>query len=272
MWDKLKEVIGQKENSEKQEEHSQKNEVFVPQDENKDAYEKGFLENNRRERHVQAERIRKELTVEKNSISEGRNLGDVGVTQTPVADWRKILKKSIEEEKDRWSYRRSGAENDYMARVEELEDEGRPDTEVMLDASGSVDIRLLREFLRQLKPLLKSSKLKVGCFDDFAYGFKEIKTKADIDNFQVTSRFGGTNGEAAVRAFSKKKEVNKIIFTDGYLELDSMPEEDLKGKKNIIWIVYENENFSPCCGKVIQVSRKKILSYALNRAHLREGR
>ena len=158
-----------------------------------------------------------------------------------------------------------------MARVEELEDEGRPDTEVMLDVSGSVNIRLLREFLRQLKPLLKSSKLKVGCFDEFVYDFKEIKTKEDIDHFQITAKSQWTeNWDAAVRAFSKKKEVNKIIFTDGYPCPGTMPKEDLKGK-NVIWIVYGNEDFNPCCGKVIQVSERQLQSYIQTAAPLSRG-
>ena len=182
------------------------------------------------------------------------------------------MKKSIDKERDRWSYRRASAENDYMARVEELEDEGRPDTEVMLDVSGSVNILLLREFLRQLKPLLKSSKLKVGCFDEFVYDFKEIKTKEDIDHFQITAKSQWTeNWDAAVRAFSKKREVNKIVFTDGYPCPGTMPKEDLKGK-NVIWIVYGNKYFNPCCGKVIQVSKRQLQSYIQTVPLTRDGR
>ena len=39
-----------------------------------------------------------------------------------------------------------------------------------------------------------------------------------------------------------------------------MPKEDLKGK-NVIWIVYGNKDFKPCCGKVIQVSKQQLQSY-----------
>lgn len=273
LWDRLKEAMGQKEASEGQGEPQEK-EAPVPQDENMDAYEKGFLAENQEKRHEMAEQVREQLNRIKGSLRQSNDhttLGDVGETQTPVVDWKKMLKKSFDEERDRWSYRRSGSENDYMARVEELEDEGRPDTEVMLDVSGSVNIRLLREFLRQLKPLLKSSKLKVGCFDEFVYDFKEIKTKEDIDHFQITAKSQWTeNWDAAVRAFSKKKEVNKIIFTDGYPCPGTMPKEDLKGK-NVIWIVYGNKDFNPCCGKVIQVSERQLQSYIQTAAPLSRG-
>ncbi len=264
LWDKLKETMGQEEVKELQQVEPQEKEAPVPQDENMDAYEKGFLAENQERRYEMAEQVRKQLNRIKESLRQSDDptiLGEVGETQTSVVDWKKMLKKSFDEERDRWSYRRSGAENDYMARVEELEDESRPDTEVMLDVSGSVNICLLREFLRQLKPLLKSSKLKVGCFDEFVYDFKEIKTKEDIDHFQITAKSQWTeNWDAAVRAFSKKKEVNKIIFTDGYPCPGTMPKEDLKDK-NVIWIVYGNKDFNPCCGKVIQVSERQFQSY-----------
>ena len=275
LWDKLKEIMGQKEVKEDQQGEPQEKEDPVPQDENMDAYEKGFLAENQEKRHEMAEQVREQLNRIKGSLRQSNDhttLGAVGETQEPVVDWKKLLKKSFDEERDRWSYRRSGAENDYMARVEELEDEGRPDTEVMLDVSGSVNIHLLREFLRQLKPLLKSSKLKVGCFDEFVYDFKEIKTKDDIDHFQITAKSQWTeNWDAAVRAFSKKKEVNKIIFTDGYPCPGTMPKEDLKGK-NVIWIVYGNEDFNPCCGKVIQVSERQLQSYIHTAPLSRAGR
>ena len=275
LWDRLKEAMGQKETSEGQKGEPQENEAPVPRDENMDAYEKGFLAENQEKRQEMIEQVREQLKRIKNNLHQANNqtiVGDVGETQTPVVDWKKMLKKSFDEERDRWSYRRSGAENDYMARVEELEDEGRPDTEVMLDVSGSVNIRLLREFLRQLKPLLKSSKLKVGCFDEFVYDFKEIKTKEDIDHFQITAKSQWTeNWDAAVRAFSKKKEVNKIIFTDGYPCPGTMPKEDLKGK-NVIWIVYGNKDFNPCCGKVIQVSERQLQSYIQTAPLSRGGR
>ena len=274
-WDRLKEDVGQKEVKEDQQGEPQEKEAPIPKEENMDAYEKGFLAENQEKRHEMAEQVREQLNRIKGSFRQSNDhttVGDVGETQTPVVDWKKMLKKSFDEERDRWSYRRANAENDYMARVEELEDEGRPDTEVMLDVSGSVNIRLLREFLRQLKPLLKSSKLKVGCFDEFVYDFKEVKTKEDIDHFQITAKSQWTeNWDAAVRAFSKKKEVNKIIFTDGFPCPGTMPKEDLKGK-NVIWIVYGNKDFNPCCGKVIQVSERQLRSYIHTAPLSRGGR
>ena len=225
-------------------------------------FEKGFVSNNKEERAQQIQRARQMIERSKadSTPSRGHSFGDVGEVKRgeEVVDWKKLLKNSIEKEEMRWSYRRSSAENNYMARVEELESDGQAETEVMLDVSGSVNEKMVKEFLRQLKPILKQSKLKVGCFDEFVYDFKEIKTKDDIDNFQIMATSQWTeNWDAAVRAFSRKKEVNKIIFTDGYPCPGTMPKEDLKSK-NVIWIVYGNKDFNPCCGKVIYVDKKQF--------------
>lgn len=224
-------------------------------------YEKGFLQENRAERKKQADAVLKKLYKQKAKTIQARKdaytLGAVGNAKDAVTDWRKLLKKSIDDEKDRWSYRRANADNDYMARVEELEDEAKPETEVMLDVSGSVDTHLLKEFLRQLKPLLKTSKIKVGCFDHHFYGFTEIKSQKDIDLFTIPSQGGGTDLDLAVKSFSKDKKINKIVFTDGE---GTMPARETQNI-NAIWVVYDNRNFSPCCGKVIYVDKKQILSY-----------
>lgn len=55
----------------------------------------------------------------------------------------------------------------------------------------------------------------------------------------------------------KKRGINKIVFTDGYPCPGTMPKEDLK-KENVIWIVYGNKNFNPCCGKVINITEKQL--------------
>lgn len=220
-------------------------------------FEKNFSAENEKQRRWQAQQVRQGLERHKNEImknlSGGYSYGELGESKA-AADWKKLLRKSIEEEEDRWSYRRSGADNDYMARVEELEDENKSETEVMLDVSGSVNEQMLKEFLRQLKPILKTSKLKVGCFDHRIFDFQEIKNNKDIENFIIHGG-GGTDIDQAVRAFSKKKEVNKIVFTDGYS--NSMPREDLK-KANVIWLIYDNNNFNPVCGRVIYVDKSQI--------------
>ena len=60
-----------------------------------------------------------------------------------------------------------------------------------------------------------------------------------------------------LRSFTKKREINKIVFTDGYPCPGTMPKEDLK-RENVIWLVYGNKDFRPCCGKVINITERQI--------------
>ena len=227
--------------------------------------EKNFEEDNRCERQKRAAQIIRDMKHEKNKMmaeqSEQSDFSFQSVGEAEAAvNWKKMLKKSIEKEHERWSYRRSCADNDYSARVEEMEEEEKSETEVLLDVSGSVDKTLLREFLRQLKPILKQSTLKVGCFDEYFYGFKPVKTNKDINRFKIVSKAGWTeNWDLAVKSFTRKRAVNKIVFTDGYPEPGKMPGADTQNI-NVIWIVYGNKDFNPICGRVIQLDRSQMLT------------
>ena len=91
---------------------------------------------------------------------------------------------------------------------------------------------------------------------------KNLQNMQDIDYFTIPEDARGSSAwtedwDLAVRSFSKKKEVNKIVFTDGFPCPGTMLKEDLK-EEQIIWIVYGNKNFQPCCGKVIQITQNQL--------------
>ncbi len=94
--------------------------------------------------------------------------------------------------------------------------------------------------------------MEVGCFDTRFYGFKKIKSKKDIDNFEIIGR-GGTDFDNTIVHFSKDLSVNKIVFTDGYCDMSRTD----RYLSNVIWIVYDNPEFVSTCGKVIHLSREE---------------
>ena len=191
----------------------------------------------------------------KKSEIKKAEFGNVGEAK-PILDWKLLLRREVEKTETIWSNRRSIAENNYAYRLEENDVDEEAETEVMIDVSGSISDEFVVEFLKQLKPLLRHSKVKVGFFADYATkSFQEIKKNSDVDKLTVYRPGYGTNLDSAVRAFTKKREVNKIIFTDGVSS--RMPREDLKDV-NVIWLVYENRDFHPCCGKVIDVYLKDL--------------
>jgi len=242
-------------NEEKQLEDDSKNQNFDEREE---------FSSNREERIARAkenlERMKKDM-LSRSNFSEKTNLGSVGESAEEF-DWRLLLRREVEKTETIWSQRRSIAENNYAYRLEENDIDDEAETEVMIDVSGSVDLDLVRAFLRMLKPILKESKLKVGCFNEKYWGMTEIKSVSDIDNFEIPSGARGQSAwtedwDLAVRSFTKKREINKIVFTDGEPCPGTMPKDDLKNE-NVIWLVYGNRNFKPCCGTVIQITDKQL--------------
>lgn len=177
--------------------------------------------------------------------SNQRNIDNIGVAK-PLIDWRLLLREAIKFDVD-WTYQDATIEDGVL--TPHLQSIPYPETEIVLDTSGSIDEELLRNFLRECKNILKTSKVKVGCFDTKFYGFHEIKSKDDIDTVPLVGG-GGTDFDVAVNAFSKRVE-NKIIFTDGDAD---MPKES----DRIIWIVFGNKKINPLGGKVIYISNEDL--------------
>ena len=174
-----------------------------------------------------------------------RLIANVGNTK-PLIDWRRALRESLTYDVD-WSYANATVEDGVV--TAHLEEKPFPVTEIVLDTSGSVSENLLRNFLRECKNIIKTSRVRVGCFDTKFYGFSEIKGDKDIDRMKFTGG-GGTDFDVAVNAFSKRSE-NKIIFTDGRARIPSK-------KCNAIWVVFGGYLIKPNGGKVIYIDDKQL--------------
>ena len=214
--------------------------------------EKEFFKKNNEMKIKYAEEVMNKLSSESRGFSGGGEyvtFKDIGDANKPVVNWKKILKETLEVEDEEWGHRFSDKGNNYAARIQDVEYDEMPDTEIILDVSGSVSEELLRNFLRQVKTVLKKSHIKVGTFDYDFHGFTEIKNAKDIDNL-IFYVGGGTNFDAASRAFTKRRDVNKICFTDGE---DGGDAEIIDKRSDIIWITFKNPYFKPDYGKVIYV-------------------
>ena len=224
--------------------------------------EREEFEDNRKEKREKFKSRREKTQIDIRSAKEETiKLGNIGESKETI-DWKLLLRREVEKTETIWSQRRSIEENNYAYRIEENDIEDEAETEIMIDISGSVDLDLVKAFLRQIKPILKQSKLKVGCFNEKFWGFVDIKSVRDIDNFTIPREARGNSAwtedwDLAVRSFTQKREINKIVFTDGYPCPGTMPKEDLK-RENVIWLVYGNKDFRPCCGKVINITEKQL--------------
>ena len=260
MFDKKKE---QQENLQQLDENQNKEQEKKKDEEIKKLTELGEKETfkqNKIARKKQLEELRKALASQSHGYgsitnSERRNITDIG-TSEPLIDWRRLLKEAVKYDID-WSYQNAGIEDGVVTAY--LEEMPRPETEIVLDTSGSIDETLLRNFLRECKNILQTSKVKVGCFDTQFYGFTEIKDVSDIDNLEFYGG-GGTNFDVAVNAFTRRVE-NKIIFTDGDADMPSTPID-------AIWIVFGGIKINPVGGKVIHIDDEqldRLYSYEMNK-------
>lgn len=262
LWE---EAFRQQQNSQKKgqrQEQGQEQEQTGEEHADIDFDERGEFEDNRKEKREKFRSRREKTEKDIRSTDKGAiELGNIGKSKEEI-DWKLLLRREVEKTETIWSQRRSIAENNYAYRLEENDIEDEAETEVMIDVSGSVDLELVKSFLRQLKPLLEQSKLRVGCFNEKFWGLVDIKNVKDIDNFTIPRGARGHSAwtedwDLAVRSFTKKREINKMVFTDGYPCPGTMPKEDLK-RENIIWLVYGNEDFKPCCGRIINITEKQL--------------
>lgn len=252
MWDKAIEKRHQEEQQQPDEKQNKEQEKKKNKEIKKltELGEKEAFKQNKIERNKQLEELRKALASQSHghgntTNSERRNITDIG-TSEPLIDWRRLLKEAVKYDID-WSYQNAGIEDGVVTAY--LEEMPRPETEIVLDTSGSIDETLLRNFLRECKNILQTSKVKVGCFDTQFYGFTEIKDVSDIDNLPFYGG-GGTNFEVAVNAFTRRVE-NKIIFTDGDANMPNTPID-------AIWIVFGGIKINPAGGKVIHIDDEQL--------------
>lgn len=259
LWDKLFNRKKEEKSPEIKKEDDSKGEIDKSEAEKKkdeqiekltQAGEKKAFSQNKIDRKKQLDELREALARESvgfgnETNSTKRDVGEIGKA-SPLVDWRKLLKEAINANVD-WSYKNADIEDGVV--TPHIEEFPRPETEIVLDTSGSIHETLLRNFLRECKNILAESKVKVGCFDTKFYGFNEIRNENDIENMRFQGG-GGTDFNVAVNAFSRRVE-NKIIFTDGEAP---MPEKAM----DAIWIVFGEDKIKPKGGKVITITRRQL--------------
>ena len=200
--------------------------------------EKAFFKENEAEKQKKLEDMRKQIIAESTQGVGQESFGqtfkvEMEEEKKKVVDWKKILKATLVGNQYDWrlSHRVRNGVVPY-----ELKKVPHPVTEILLDTSGSISDVLLRNFLNECMGVLKTSRLKVGCFDTRFYGFHEIRSKRDIENLTFEGR-GGTDFNAAVNAFSKSAD-NRIVFTDGCADT---PEKTCRAT----WVIFDDgDNYS----------------------------
>lgn len=229
---------------------SEKDDFKKKQDELENMGEKEAFKKNLEDRKKQLEELKEAISklasqAGSTSNEDVREIENIGISK-PLIDWRYILREAIKYDVD-WSYQNATIEDGVI--TPNLEEQPKPETEIVLDTSGSISDVLLRNFLRECKNILQQSRVKVGCFDTKFYGFHEIRTEQDIENMKFVGG-GGTDFYVAINAFTRRVE-NKIIFTDGEAWMPNIP-------CDAIWIVFGQTKINPKGGKVIYITPEQL--------------
>ena len=232
------------------EQQKEKSELKKKQEELEGMGEKDAFKKNLEDKKKQLEELKEAISKQASQAGTSTNrdvrtVNDIG-TAKPIVDWRYVLREAIKYDVD-WSYKNATLEDGVV--TANLEEQPMPETEIVLDTSGSINEALLKNFLRECKNILQHTKLKVGCFDTEFYGFHEIRTEEDIEDMEFVGG-GGTDFDVAVGAFSRRVE-NKIIFTDGEASMPDMP-------LDAIWIVFSETQINPRGGKVIYINQEQL--------------
>lgn len=249
MWEQaVKKHKEQQEKTDKKVE--EKDELEKKQEELESMGEKDAFKKNLEDKKKQLEELKEAISKQASQAGTSTNrdirtVNNIG-TAKPLIDWRYVLREAIKYDVD-WSYKNATLEDGVVNA--NLEEQPMPETEIVLDTSGSINEVLLKNFLRECKNILQHTKLKVGCFDTEFYGFHEIRTEEDIEKMRFEGG-GGTNFDVAVGAFSRRVE-NKIIFTDGEASMPDMP-------LDAIWIVFGSKKINPKGGKVIHIDNEQL--------------
>ena len=240
LWDK---AIEERKNGQERDKNSEEKSKTEEVD------EREKFEENKKERRKRLQDLSKNLASEaarKGTSIGQKRLTDIGIAK-PLIDWRILLKQATKYDEE-WTRKNARMRDGYFRH--RLEQIPVPESEILLDVSGSVSETLLKNFLRECKNIIKNSKVKVGCFDTQFHGFTEVKKPEDIENITFPIG-GGTNFDVAVNAFSRRA-TNKIIFTDGEA---SMPQKEVK---DVIWVVFGDEQINPKGGKVINIQGEQL--------------
>ena len=229
---------------------SEKDDFEKKQEELENMGEKKAFKKNLEDRKKQLEELKEAISklasqAGSTSNEDVREIENIGISK-PLIDWRYILREAIKYDVD-WSYQNATIEDGVI--TPNLEEQPKPETEIVLDTSGSISDVLLRNFLRECKNILQQSRVKVGCFDTKFYGFYEIRTEQDIENMKFVGG-GGTDFYVAINAFTRRVE-NKIIFTDGEAWMPNIP-------CDAIWIVFGQTKINPKGGKVIYITPEQL--------------
>jgi predicted metal-dependent peptidase len=170
----------------------------------------------------------------------------------PKMNWKELLQMQLESTiKNDWTWSkpsRRGWHTDAI--MPGMKNDQLIDIAIMIDASGSIDEKMLKDFLSEIQGIMDSFpafRIHLATFDTGIYNPVDY-TSDNLDNicdYEVSG--GGGTDFTAIFSYLKEQEIEPkrlIVFTDGY-PFGSWGDENYC---DTVWVIHGSTNIVPPWG------------------------
>ena len=171
----------------------------------------------------------------------------------PKMSWRELLRMQLESTlKSDYTWMRAGRKGWHMdAIMPGQKPDELIDIAVMIDASGSIDPHMLRDFISETQGIMEqfqSYKIHVGTFDTRVYNAVQYDSENldSMEDYQVEGG-GGTDFDC-IFEYLKEEQIEPkrlVVFTDGY-PFGSWGDENYA---DTVWILHGTTTIVPPWGQ-----------------------
>ena len=179
----------------------------------------------------------------------------------PKMNWRELLRMQLESTiKSDFTWMRSSRRGWHMdAVMPGMKLDPMIDIAVFLDASGSIDARMLKDFLSETGGIMEqfpAFRIHVATFDTRVYNAQQFDSENldDISTYEVSGG-GGTDFDS-IFEYLKEEEIEPkrlVIFTDGY-PCGSWGDENYA---DTVWILHGTTTIVPPWGQYAYYEEEK---------------
>ena len=178
-----------------------------------------------------------------------RNYTDI---TNPKLPWNVILRRYVNATvNDDYSWKRPNRRFQDVYLPSLCDGDALTKLNVYMDVSGSVDDKTISKFLTEIKGFYDNLAIELLTINTFSTRLNQKIVMTDswkpVD--KNLESFGGTRIEPVIENINNTKAIVNIIFTDGYFDEDPIQQS----KYPIIWVIYDNNNFKPVKGKVVEI-------------------
>ena len=178
-----------------------------------------------------------------------RNFTDI---TNPKLPWNVILRRYVNSTvNDDYSWKRPNRRFQDVYLPSLCDGDALTKLNVYMDVSGSVDDKTVGKFLTEIKGFYDNLAIEVLTINTFSTRLNQkiVMTDSWKPVSNNLESCGGTCIRPVIEDINNNKAVVNIIFTDGYF--DESPIQ--QSKYPIVWVIYDNNNFKPAKGKVVEI-------------------